>query len=117
MGELVKAESSVYQIRCIARGNYQLYNGKHSEHKVWASKTVHGWKLYELIEVQGQIGYIGGRRVRGAFVIKDVLSGKTLIEVTPRKLRRLSRPVQVWIITRIPISQLSGKEGGDSSPC
>jgi hypothetical protein len=116
MGELVKAESSVYQIRCIGRGNYQLCNGKHSEHKVWASKKVHGWKLYELIEVKGQIGYIGGRRVKGAFVVKDVLNGKTLIEVTPRKLRRLSRPVGGWMITRFPISQCSGEEGGVSSP-
>lgn len=115
-GELVKAGTSVYQIRCLARGNYQLFNGKHSEHKVWAPKKVHGWKLYERIEVKGQIGYIGGRRVKGAFVINDVLSGKTLIVVTPHKLRRLSRPVQGWMITRFPISQLSGKEGGASSP-
>ena len=116
MGEIVKAGSSVYQIRCIARGNYQLFNGKHSEHKVWSPKKVHGWKLYELIAVKGQIGYIGGRRVKGAFVVKDVVSGKTLIEVTPRKLRRLSRPDQGWIITRFPISQFSGKERGASSP-
>jgi hypothetical protein len=116
MGGLVKVGSSVYQIRCIARGNYQLFNGKHSEHKVWAPKKVHGWKLYELIAVKGQIGYIGGRRVKGSFVVKDVVSGKTLIEVTPRKLRRLSRPDQGWIITRFPISQFSGKESGASSP-
>jgi 5-methylcytosine-specific restriction endonuclease McrA len=115
MGELVRAGSSVYQIRCISRGNYQLYNGKHSEHKVWAPKKVHGWKLFELIAVKGQIGYIGGRRVKGAFVVKDVLSGKTLIEVTPRNLRRLSRSVQGLVITRFPVPQLSGKEGDASS--
>jgi hypothetical protein len=83
---------------------------------VWASKKVHGWKLYELIEVKGQIGYIGGRRVKGAFVVKDVVSGKILIEVTPRKLRRLSRPIQGWMITRFPISQFSGKKSEASSP-
>ncbi len=116
IGEIVKPGSSVYQIRCIPRGNYQLYNGKRSEHKVWASKKLHGWKLYELVEAKGQIGYIGGRRVKGAFVVKDVVSGKRLIEVTPRKLRRLSRPVQGWMITRFPLSQITGKEGGASSP-
>jgi hypothetical protein len=116
IGEIVKPGSSVYQIRCIPHGNYQLYNGKRSEHKVWAPKKLHGWKLYELVEAKGQMGYIGGRRVKGAFVVKDVVSGKTLLEVTPRKLRRLSRPVQGWMISRFPVSQITGKEGGASSP-
>ena len=93
-----------------------LYNGKRSEHKVWAPKKLHGWKLYELVEAKGQMGYIGGRRVRGAFVVKDVVSGKTLLEVTPRKLRRLSRAAQGWMISCFPVSQITGKEGGASSP-
>ena len=116
IGEIVKPGSSIYQIRCIGRGNYQVFNGKRSEHKIWAPKKLHGWKLYELVEAKGQIGYIGGRRVKGAFVVKDVVSGKTLIEVTPRKLRRLSRPVQGWMITRFPLSHITGKEGGASFP-
>jgi len=62
------------------------------------------------------MGYIGGRRVKGAFVVKEVVSGKTLLEVTPRKLHRLSRPVQGWMITRFPFAQSTGKEGGASSP-
>jgi len=34
----------------------------------------------------------------------------------PRKLRRLSRPVGGWMITRFPVSQIAGKEGGASFP-
>jgi hypothetical protein len=116
IGEIVKPGSRVYQIRCIGRGNYQLYNGKRSEHKVWAPKKLHGWQLYELVVAKGQMGYIGGRRVKGAFVVKDVVSGKTLLEVTPRKLRRLSRPVGGWMISRFPASHITGKESGASSP-
>jgi 5-methylcytosine-specific restriction endonuclease McrA len=116
IGEVVKPGASIYHLRCIARGNYQLSNGKRSEHKVWAPKKLHGWKLYELVEANRQIGYIGGRRVKGAFVVKELESGKTLLEVTPRKLRRLSRPVQGWMISRLPVSQIAGKEGGASSP-
>ncbi len=100
MGEIVKPGSSIYQIRCIPRGNYQLYNGERSEHKVWAPRKLHGWKLYELVEAKGRVGYIGGRRVKGAFVLKDVATGKTVLEVTPRKLHRLARPVQGWMIQR-----------------
>ena len=100
----------------MASGNYQMYNGKHSEHKVWAPRKVKGWKLYELVEAKGQMGYISGRRVNGAFVVKDVRSGKALVEVTPRKLVRLARPVQGWMITRFPLSHITGKEGGTSSP-
>jgi len=33
-------------------------------------------------------------------VIKDPLTSKTLLEVTPRKLVRKSRPRQGWIVTR-----------------
>src|SRR6266849_356820 len=54
------------------RGNYQIYNGKHSEHKVWAPRKVKGWELYELVEAKGQMGYIGGRRLKGSFVLKEV---------------------------------------------
>jgi RRXRR protein/HNH endonuclease len=116
IGEVVKPLTMVYQLRCVPRGNYQRYNGKHSEHKVWAPRKVKGWKLYELVEAKGQIGYIGGRRLTGAFVVKDVRSGKALAEVTPRKLLRLARCVHGWIITRFPCSHITGKEGGASSP-
>jgi hypothetical protein len=115
IGEVVKPLTTVYQLRCVPRGNYQLYNGKHSEHKAWAPRKVKGWKLYELVEAKGQIGYIGGRRVKGAFVIKEVRSGKALAEVTPRKLVRLARCVHGWIITRFPYPPITGKEGGASS--
>jgi len=111
--ERVLPSSIVYAIRCIPRGNYQMYNGKRSEHKVWAPRKVQGWKLYELVEAQGQVGYIGGRRIKGSFVIKDVWTGKTLREVTPRKLIRLARPMHGRLSARLP---LSGKEERASSP-
>jgi len=116
IGEVVKPLTVVYQLRCVSRGNYQMYNGKHSEHKVWAPRKVKSWKLYELVEAKGQIGYISGRRVNGAFVVKDVGSGKALAEVTPRKLLRLARCVQGWIITRFPFPHITGKESDASSP-
>ncbi len=100
IGEVVKPSPLVFHLRCVPRGNYQLYKGKRSEQKVWAPKKVHGWKLYEVVQAKGQTGYIGGRRITGAFVIKDPLTSKTLLEVTPRKLVRKSRPRQGWIVTR-----------------
>jgi len=45
------------------------------------------------------VGYIGGRRLKGSFVLKDVLTGKTLLEVAPSKLHRLARPQQGWLVT------------------
>jgi len=116
IGEVVKPLTLVYQLRCVPRGNYQMYNGKHSEHKVWAPRKVKSWKLYELVEAKGQMGYISGRRVKGAFVVKDVRSGKALAEVTPRKLVRLARCVQGWIITRLPFPHMTGKEDAAPSP-
>ena len=98
IGERVTPSSVVYQIRCIPRGHYQLYNGKRSEYKVWAPRKVKGWKLYELVEAKGQIGYIGARRLKGSFVVKDLSTGKTLLEVAPSKLERLVRPSHGWII-------------------
>ncbi|MBE3560617.1 MAG: hypothetical protein IMW89_15565 [Ktedonobacteraceae bacterium] len=46
--------------------------------------------------------------MKGAFVIKEVVSGTPLLEVTPRQLRRLARATGGWVITR--------KEGRASSP-
>lgn len=106
IGAGVKPSSTIYQMRCVPHGNYQLFNGERSEHRVWAPKRVRGWKLYELVEAKGQVGYIGGRRVKGAFVIKDVATGNKLVEITPRKLRRLARARQSWII----VEQRSGRK-------
>jgi len=77
---------------------------------------VRGFKLYELVKAKGQVAYIAGRREKGAFVIKDVASGKKLVEVTPRKLVRVARPTQGWMITRQPVLDSIRKEGGASSP-
>jgi hypothetical protein len=76
---------------------------------------VRGFKLYELVKANGQVGYIAGRREKGAFVIKDVTSGKKLLEITPRKLVRVARPTQGWMITRQPVLIIR-KEDGASSP-
>ncbi len=112
-GETAKPFDIVYYQRGIGRGNYQRFNGKHSEHKVWAPRKVRGFKLYELVEAKGKVGYIGGRREKGAFVIKDVTSGKTLLEVSPSKLGRRARPRHGWIIQSCRHD--NRKEGGASS--
>ena len=116
IGEVVKPLEMVHQIRCLARGHYQRFNGRHSEHKCWAPRKVRGFKLYELVKAKGGVGYIAGRREKGAFVIKDVTSGKKLFEVTPRKLIRVARPTQGWMMTRQPVLESIRKEGGASSP-
>lgn len=115
IGEVVKPLEIVHQIRCVARGQYQRFNGLHSEHKCWAPRKVRGFKLYELVKVKGLGGYIAGRREKGAFVIKDVISGKKLVEVRPRILGRLARPTQGWIITRLPVRDRIRKESSASS--
>jgi hypothetical protein len=116
IGEMVKPLEVVWWLRCLPRGGYQRYNGKRSEHKVWAQRKVKGWKLYELVVAKGKRGYIGGRREKGSFLIKDLISGKTLAEVAPSRLVRLQRPSQGWLISCLPITHLMAKEGGASSP-
>lgn len=115
IGEVVKPLEAVHHLRCLARGQYQRFNGTHSEHKCWAPRKVRGFKLYELVKAKGQVGYIAGRREKGAFVIKDVTSGKKLAEVTPRKLVRIARPTQGWMIVRQPALESIRKESGTSS--
>jgi 5-methylcytosine-specific restriction endonuclease McrA len=115
IGEVVKPFEIVHQIRCLGRGQYQRFNGLHSEHKCWAPHKVRGFKLYELVKAKGQVGYIAGRREKGAFVVKDVISGKKLVEVTPHKLRRLARPTQGWMISRLLVLESIRKASGASS--
>jgi 5-methylcytosine-specific restriction endonuclease McrA len=116
ISEVVKPLEMVHQIRCLARGHYRRFNGLHSEHKCWAPRKVRGFKLYELVKAKGDVGYIAGRREKGAFVIKDVASGKKLVEVTPRKLVRVARPTHGWMMTRQPVLDSIRKEAGASSP-
>jgi 5-methylcytosine-specific restriction endonuclease McrA len=116
LGEMATSLSVVWFLRCLPRGSYQRFNGKRSEHKAWAPSKVKGWKLYELVVTKGHLGYIGGRREKGSFLVKDVVSGKTLIEVAPSKLLRLRRPSRGWLISRLPTSHIVAKEGDASSP-
>jgi len=113
--EVVMPLPVCWYMRCLPRGSYQRFNGKRSEHKCWAPRKVRGWKLYERVRAKGLTGYIAGRREKGAFVLKDAISGKTLLEVTPRKLERVARPRQGWMMTR-QVADWSRKEGGASSP-
>ena len=113
MGEVVEPCAVAHQLRCVPRGKYQLFNGKHSEHKVWAPRKVKGWKLYERVAAKGQVGYIGGRRLKGSFVLKDLRTGKTILEVVPSKLQRLARCTHGWIAATMEFNE---KEGGASSP-
>ncbi len=85
------------------RGAYQLFNGKHSEHRVLAPRKVKGWKLFECVQAKGQVGYIGGRRLKGSFLLRNLSTGKPILEVAPNKLVRLARPAQGQIIGRLPI--------------
>ncbi len=116
VGEVVTPLETVHSIHCLPRGHYQRFNGPHSEHKCWSPRKVHGFKLSEIVQAKGQVGYIGGRREKGAFVIKDMISGKKLLEVTPRKVERIARPTQSWMVTRQPVPASIRKEGGASSP-
>lgn len=97
-GEVVTPLKEVHLMRCVSRGQYQRFNGMRSEHKCWSPRKVRGFKLYEVVKVKGQVGYIGGRHEKGAFVIKDLNSGKKVAEVVPRKLERVARPSQGWMI-------------------
>jgi hypothetical protein len=98
MGEVVEPCAVIHQLRCVPRGQYQLFNGKHSEHKTWAPRKVKGWKIYERVAAKGQVGYLGGRRLKGAFVLKDFATGKTILEVNPSKLHRIARCTHGWIV-------------------
>jgi 5-methylcytosine-specific restriction endonuclease McrA len=116
IGEVPKPLETIHHLRCLARGQYQRFNGQRSEHKCWAPRKVRGFKLYELVKARGQVGYIAGRREKGAFIIKDVTSGKKLAEVTPRKLVRVARPKEGWMVVRLPTLESIRKESGASSP-
>jgi 5-methylcytosine-specific restriction endonuclease McrA len=99
LGETVVPGKVWYQYRCVARGRYQLYNGSRSEHKVSGPKKVCGWKLFELVNVNGHVGYISGRRVSGRFSVKDAVTGKLLVDgIGHKKLVRLARAAHGSIV-------------------
>jgi hypothetical protein len=88
-----------YQFKFVPRGSYQLYNGRRSEQKVSGPRKVCGWKLFELVNVNGQVGYISGRRVSGRFSVKDAVTGKLLVDgIVHKKLVRLARATHGFIV-------------------
>ena len=98
-GETVLPANVCYQYRHVPRGSYQLYNGSRSQHKVSGPKKVFGWKLFELVKVNGKVGYINGRRGNGRFSVKDVVTDKILVDgVDHRKLARLARATRGLIV-------------------
>ena len=65
--------------------------------KVRAPRKVKGWKFYKRVEAKGQIGYIGARQIKGAFDLKELITGKVFLRVVPSKLHRIARCVHGWI--------------------
>ncbi len=62
-------------------------------------KKVFGWKLFELVKVNGKVGYINGRRGNGRFSVKDAVTGKMLVDgVDHRGLVRLARSARGLIV-------------------
>jgi hypothetical protein len=99
LGETVVPGKVWYQFKCVPRGRYQLYNGSRSEHKVSGPKKVCGWKMFELVKVNGRVGYISGRRVNGRFSVKDAVTGKLLVDgIGHKKLIRLARATHGLIV-------------------
>jgi len=99
LGEIVMPGTVWYQFKCVPRGSYQLYNGSRSEHRVSGPKKVFGWKLFELVKVNGQVGYISGRRVSGRFSVKDAITGKLLVDgIGHKKIIRLARATHGLIV-------------------
>lgn len=111
LGEVVKPLETVQHLRALGRGQYQRFNGKRSEHKCWSPRKVKGFKLYERVQAKGYQGYIAGRREKGSFVIRDLMTEKKLLEVAPSKLVRQVRPSVGWLRWQSEV----GKEGGASS--
>src|SRR5260370_21181634 len=62
MGEVVKPLEIVHLLRCLGRGQYQRFNGLSSSQKCWAPRKARGFKLYELVKLNGQVGDIARRR-------------------------------------------------------
>ena len=84
-----------------------------SRGRVWAPRKVKGWKLYERVAAKGQVGYIGGRRLKGSFVLKDLRTGKTILEVAPSKLQRLAYCTHGWLAATMEFNE---QEDGASYP-
>jgi hypothetical protein len=92
------------------QGELQGYETKYQRHQVLALPKSHtndavaiACEMGELVKAKGRVGYVAGRREKGAFVIKDAISGEKLLEVTPRALVRVARPTRGWMITRQPV--------------
>lgn len=75
----------------ILKGGYRKSNQ--------AEKIVKGFKLFDVVKTKGQVYYIHGRRLKGAFVFKT-LAGDTL-ETTPNKIKYI-RSQQSYITERRP---------------
>jgi len=69
------------------------------EHRVSGPKKVFGWKLFELLKVNSQVGYISGRRVSGRFSVKDAVTGKLLVDgIGHKKIIRVARATHGLIV-------------------
>ena len=59
-------------------------------------KYVHGFQLFDMVKCQGKVGFVFGRRQKGAFDIRDI-NGVKITEITPKKLELIKQTTTILI--------------------
>ena len=90
----VVTRTGTYLMKFVRRHNRQIHKLKIQKGNVRkrnnADKYVHGYQLFDMVEYNGQIGFVFGRRQRGQFDIRT-LGGRRIAETSFRRLKLIRR--------------------------
>lgn len=86
-GKKIKFETGdVIKIRRVAKGDYQLAKGSHSE-KMLPKGKVHGFKRFDKVDYFGKDFFIKGRRLQGTGELMDIDGNKIDFSHRPKGMK------------------------------
>jgi len=84
VGELVEHENIVYYKRHVAKGDYQLTKGQHSEKRIPVGKLF-GLRKHDFVRTAKGTGFVKGKRSTGYFALETITGEKVHASANVKK--------------------------------
>ncbi len=101
----IERTETIFKRVCIPRGRYQLSKGIRSEQKLPNGKLF-GFKQWDKVMVNDQIGFVKGRRTSGFFDICDIDGNNISHSTKYTNLQRLCSTNVMEVIVSLPMAKV-----------
>lgn len=109
-GAAVQKRTVPFIIKQVRKCNRKLFKGARSHVRNTAAREVFGFRRFDKVSVDGQEGFVFGRRNSGHFAVRSILGEKISNSISWKKLGLLER-ASTFLVAKGPTSSLGVNAG------